>query len=178
MRRLLGAVALLALAGCGGSKSAAGPPNEVVTTQTMQLTSPAFAAGARIPSAYTCQGRDISPPLRWAHVPARTRELALEMIDIDAPGGRFVHWTLAGISPTTRNLAAGKPVPPGAVAGRNDFGAVGYGGPCPPPGKSHRYVITLLALGRKSGLRPGFSAGALPSSSALARGGLTGTYGR
>jgi Raf kinase inhibitor-like YbhB/YbcL family protein len=166
---------VLAVAGCGGSKPA---PNQVVTTQTMQLKSPAFAAGARIPSAYTCQGRDISPPLRWSNVPAGTRGLALEMVDIDAPGGTFVHWALIGISPSIKGLAAGESVPPDAVAGRSSFGSVGYRGPCPPAGKPHRYVITLLALPARSGLRPGFSIGALQSLHALARGQLTGLYGR
>jgi Raf kinase inhibitor-like YbhB/YbcL family protein len=176
-------VMVAALAGCGGSGSHH-PPPAATGTQTraskpaIKLSSPAFAPAGRIPRAYTCNGHDISPPLRWTGVPAGTRELALEMIDIDAPGGRFVHWALARIPPRTTGLIADDPVPAGAVAARNDFGRVGYGGPCPPAGKPHRYVITVLALRAPSGLRPGFSAGALATSRALARGQLTGTYGR
>jgi Raf kinase inhibitor-like YbhB/YbcL family protein len=100
------------------------------------------------------------------------------MIDIDAPGGTFLHWGLAGIPPRTTSIAAGAAVPTGAVAARNDFAKVGYGGPCPPAGSPHRYVITLLALPARSGLRPGFSLGALRSLRALARGELMGTYRR
>lgn len=176
MRRLLaGLAAALALAGCGGSST-----RSVATLKTslLGLSSPAFAPGASIPTTYTCSGRNISPPLHWSNVPSGTRELALEMIDLDAPGGRFVHWALAGIKPSLSGLAAGQSIPPGAVAGRNDFAKIGYGGPCPPPGKPHRYVITLLALKAPTGLRPGFSAAALPASRALAQGELTGTYGR
>src|SRR5437588_779263 len=89
------------------------------------------AAGGTIPSVYTCSGRDISAPLRWSGVPSGSRELALELIDLDAPGGPFLHWAVAQIPPTVRSLAAGESVPPGAVAGSNSFGRVGYGGPCP-----------------------------------------------
>jgi Raf kinase inhibitor-like YbhB/YbcL family protein len=185
------------LAGCGGSPpqqaaTSTGSPSQprparTVTTPirvgsapaSITLSSPAFAAGARIPSVYTCSGRGISPPLRWSGVPSATRELALELIDPDAPGGPFLHWVLARIPPTVRGLAAGEAVPPGAVAGSNSFGKVGYGGPCPPPGAaSHRYVFVLLALSSPSGLSRGFGAGALPVSRALAVGELQATFGR
>jgi Raf kinase inhibitor-like YbhB/YbcL family protein len=144
---------------------------------TIKLSSPAFASGAAIPKRYACP-HNLSLPLRWSGVPAGTRELALEMIDVNAPGGAFVHWALAGISPSAHAIATGDAVPLRAVAARNSFGHVGYGGPCPPPGKPHRYVITLLALRTRSGLRPGFSIGALSPSRATARGELTGLYGR
>ena len=112
-------------------------------------------------------------------MPAGTREQALELIDPDAPGGPFLHWALARIPPTVRTLAAGESVPPGAVAGTNSFGKVGYGGPCPPPGASpHRYVFVLLALRSPSSLTPGFGAGAVPVSRALAIGQLQATFGR
>jgi Raf kinase inhibitor-like YbhB/YbcL family protein len=189
--------ALLALAGCGGSSpkhpaaSTASAPRpaaaRTVTTpirvgsapESITLSSPAFAPGGTIPATYTCAGRGISPPLRWSGVPAGTRELALELIDPDAPGGPFLHWALAGIPPTVRALAVGESVPPGAVAGSNSFGKLGYGGPCPPPGaKPHRYVFVLLALGSPSGLSRGFGAGAVPVSRALALGKLQATFGR
>jgi Raf kinase inhibitor-like YbhB/YbcL family protein len=171
---LLGAA--VALAGCGANHAAPSAATKA-PPPTIKLASPAFADGGTIPKRYACP-RNLSIPLRWSRVPAGTHELALKMIDIDAPGGAFVHWALAGISPGTSAVAAGDPIPPGAVAARNSFGGVGYGGPCPPAGHPHRYVITLLALPARSGLRPGFSLGALQSSRALASGELMGTYRR
>jgi Raf kinase inhibitor-like YbhB/YbcL family protein len=173
---LLGAA--VAVAGCGAKHATTTATSPATTAAaTIKLSSPAFAAGGTIPRQYACP-RNVSPPLRWSGLPAGTRELALQMVDIDAPGGAFVHWALAGIPPAIDKLAAGESVPPGAVAGANSFGNLGYGGPCPPAGKPHRYVITLLALPAPSGLRPGFSSGALPTSRALARGELTGLYRR
>jgi len=189
--------ALLLLAGCGGSSSKPSStsgasssqpsPARTVTTPirvgsapaSITLSSPAFAAGGTVPSVYTCSGRDISPPLRWSRVPSGTRELALELIDADAPGGPFLHWALAHIRPSVRSLAAGESIPPGAVAGSNSLGKIGYGGPCPPPGaNAHRYVFVLLALRSPSGLSRGFGAGALPVARALAIGRLQATFGR
>jgi len=169
-------IAALAVAGCGAKHAITTATTQAPPT-TIKLSSPAVAAGGKIPRQYACP-RNVSPPLRWRGVPAATRELALEMIDVDAPGGTFVHWALAGIPPRTTSIAAGDAVPAGAVAGRNSFGRVGYRGPCPPAGNPHRYVITLLALPAPSGLRPGFSLGALQSSRALASGKLTGIYRR
>ena len=163
MRRAaaLGAIAILAAA-CGShrSTSAAAP-------SSISLSSPAFAAGATIPREYTCDGRDVSPPLQWSGLPPGARELALVMRDPDAPGGNFTHWTVKRIPVTTDALAAGS-VPSGAVEGRNSFGTIGYRGPCPPHGDApHHYVLTLSAL----------SANALHAAP-LATGTLTGTYGR
>ena len=176
MRRaaLLGAA--IAVAGCG-SKHAATTATTPAPPATIKLSSPAFTGGGAIPKRYACP-RNVSLPLRWSGVPADTRELALEMIDVDAPGGSFLHWALAGVPSQTTSIAAGDPVPAGAVAARNDFGNVGYGGPCPPAGKPHRYVIRLLALAARSGLKPGFSLGALQSLRVLASGELTGIYRR
>lgn len=171
---LLGAA--VAVAGCGATHATTTAATHT-PHPTIKLSSPAFADGAPIPKQFACP-RNVSIPLGWSGVPGGTQELALEMIDIDAPGGAFVHWALAGISPGTRALAAGDSVPGGAVAGRDSFGRVGYGGPCPPAGSPHRYVITLLALPARSNLRPGFSPGALKSLHALASGELTGTYRR
>jgi Raf kinase inhibitor-like YbhB/YbcL family protein len=189
------AAALLLLAACGGSSP---KPSAVSTTSqpaptgtvstpirvgtapaSIKLSSPAFAAAGTIPTEYTCNGRDISPPLRWSGVPGGARELGLELIDLDAPGGPFVHWALARIPPRVTSLAAGESVPPGAVAGRNSFGKIGYGGPCPPPGAGrHRYVFVLLALRSPSGLSQGFGADALSGSRVLALGELEATYAR
>lgn len=188
--------ALLLLAGCGGSStkrpststasSRPGPARTVTTPirvgdapASITVSSPTFAPGATIPTVYTCSGRGISPPLRWSGLPSGTRELALELIDPDAPGRPFLHWAVAGIPVSVKGLAAGESVPPGAVAGSNSFGNVGYGGPCPPPGaKPHRYVFVVLALRSRSALSPGFAVGALPVSHVIAIGELQGTFGR
>jgi Raf kinase inhibitor-like YbhB/YbcL family protein len=98
------------------------------------------------------------------------------MRDPDAPGGDFVHWAVAGISPRTAGFPSGG-VPGLITPGRNSFGSLGYRGPCPPQGATHHYVITLTALSAASGLRPGFSADQLRAPT-VATATLTGTYGR
>jgi Raf kinase inhibitor-like YbhB/YbcL family protein len=151
------------------------------TTATLargfHLTSPAFASGAAIPAAYTCDGNGVSPPLQISGVPSGATELVLVMRDPEAPGGNFVHWALAGIPPTTASLPSGGV--PGLVApGRNSFGTLGYRGPCPPRGgPAHHYVLTLSALSTSSGLRSGFQADQL-SSPAVGIATLIGTYAR
>jgi Raf kinase inhibitor-like YbhB/YbcL family protein len=144
------AVALVP-AGCGGvshSSSTASAP------ATIRLSSPAFASGAGIPPRYTCDGADISPPLRWSGVPAGASSLELTMLDRDVPGG-FTHWSVTGVSPRLTGLSAGH-VPPGAVQALNDLGWVGYGGPCPNvEDKPHHYVLTLTALAGHSPLAMG-----------------------
>jgi Raf kinase inhibitor-like YbhB/YbcL family protein len=137
----------LLVAGCGGGqKTSSSLP---AAPSGLRLRSPAFPAGGRIPRRFTCDGPDLSPPLRIGGVPARARELALVLEDPDAPGGTFVHWVLVHLPPDTRSLATGR-VPPTAVATRNSFGKSGYGGPCPPPGaRPHRYVFAVYALSRR-----------------------------
>lgn len=110
----------------------------------MQLTSDLFTDQATIPTDYTCKGRNISPSLHISDIPSDTQSLALIMHDPDAPNGDFLHWTMWNISPTT-SLIAEATVPEHAVQGMNGFGAIGYGGPCPPSG-THRYVFELYAL--------------------------------
>ena len=191
MGRLRGAVSgalvlgagWLGVAACGTSAptstapATATGPATVTTPVTIRVSSPAFATGGRIPVRFTCQGADISPPLRWTSVPSTTKELALLMIDLNAPGGTFTHWVLAGIPPATRGMAAGR-VPRGAVAGRNGFGKIGYGGPCPPAGKPHHYVIDLMALRKRLKLSPGFASGVLAGGRPVGTGVLRGTYSR
>jgi len=120
----------------------------------MQLTSSAFAQNADIPSLYTCEGSDQSPPLAWSGVPAGTKSLALIVDDPDAPDPAapkmtWVHWVLYNIPPDTTGFAAGQSrpsdLPPGTREGLNDSKREGYGGPCPPIGR-HRYVHKLYAL--------------------------------
>jgi Raf kinase inhibitor-like YbhB/YbcL family protein len=112
---------------------------------TFTLTSTAFAEGQTIPARYTCDGADVSPLLRWDGAPA-AQSFALIADDPDAPGGTFTHWVLFDIPAAQRELPEGQATGALGVAGRNDFGKAGYGGPCPPRGAPHRYIFTLSAL--------------------------------
>ncbi len=118
----------------------------------LNLESSAFEKGGEIPSLYTCEGSDTSPPLAWSEVPAATKSLALIVDDPDAPDPKapqmtWVHWVLYAIPPTQGALdeGAGRRPPPGVREGKNDFGRTRYGGPCPPVGR-HRYFFKLFAL--------------------------------
>jgi hypothetical protein len=116
----------------------------------MSLTSSAFAAGKAIPQRYTCEGQDISPPLTWSGAPAGTRSFVLLCDDPDAPAGTWHHWALFDIPASTSDLAESYARDAHVGATRqaiNDFGASGYGGPCPPKGHgTHHYHFKLLAL--------------------------------
>ncbi len=111
---------------------------------TMELISTAFSHGEAIPKKYSCDGEDINPPLQISDIPAGTETLALVVDDPDAPGGTFDHWIAWNIDPETTEITENS-VPEGAVQGKNDFGNVEYGGPCP-PGEEHRYFFKLYAL--------------------------------
>ena len=163
-----------------GASTVAKPPGVTPGARLaagFHLTSPAFGSGGAIPQAYTCDGRDISPPLRFSGVPRGAQELVLVMRDPDAASGNFVHWAVAGIAPTAAGFQAA--AAPGSVAsGRNSFGTLGYRGPCPPRGaKAHHYVLTLSALSGRSGLHPGFTPDQLRTA-ALGIATLVGTYAR
>jgi len=151
----------------------------------LTVSSSAFKEGDRIPAKYTCQGQDVSPPLAWGEPPAGTQSFALIVDDPDAPGGVFTHWVLFNIPPDSRNLPEAVPtqaeLASGALQGKTDFGRIGYGGPCPPPGRPHRYQFTLYALDQPLGLEGGASKKQLLSAMEghiLAQGQLTGTYQR
>jgi len=112
-----------------------------------QLICPAFADGSWIPELYTCQGADHSPTLEWSGEPKETRSFALVLEDPDAPSGTWCHWLLYDLPPKVRNLAQGYKPGGLGVSGTNDFGRLGYGGPCPPKGHGpHRYIFKLYAL--------------------------------
>lgn len=114
----------------------------------LELRSTAFEDGGEIPTRYTCEGEDVSPPLRWSGVPEATRSFALVVDDPDAPRGTWVHWVVADLPESVRELpegAASSGLPGSGRMGRNDWGRAAYGGPCPPSGR-HRYVHTLYAL--------------------------------
>lgn len=112
---------------------------------TFELTSAAFAPGERIPTKYTCDGQDISPPLAWGDPPEGTQSFALIVDDPDAPVGTWDHWLLFNLSAETRDLPEQATPPPGSQDGKNSWGRTGYGGPCPPSG-THRYFFKLYAL--------------------------------
>jgi Raf kinase inhibitor-like YbhB/YbcL family protein len=117
---------------------------EVRSMQMMSITSPAFVHNKAIPSKFSCDGDDLSPPLAIEGVPREAKSLALVMDDPDAPGGTWVHWVLWNIDPATTQIAQGS-VPPGARQGVNSWERGNYGGPCPPSGM-HRYYFRLFAL--------------------------------
>lgn len=120
---------------------------------SFQLSSDAFSDGGLIPVKYTCDGSDVNPPLKWSGVPPGTKSLAMIVYDPDAPSGTFIHWILYNINPSVTSIAEGasrkddREIPGIGVQGLNDFGEVGYGGPCPPRGHgTHRYYFALHAL--------------------------------
>lgn len=156
------------------------------------LSSPDLSAGAEVPPAYVyhrngCRGRNLSPALSWQHPPAAARSFAVLIYDSDAPGGWW-HWLVLDIPAEVRALpvGAGEPggrgLPAGAVQTRNDYGSVGYGGPCPPPGPAHHYHILLYALRTPrvavpQGAPPGAVAAAVRAA-AIAETEITVVYGR
>jgi Raf kinase inhibitor-like YbhB/YbcL family protein len=123
-----------------------------------ELTSSAFKPGDPIPRRYTCEGEDLSPPLHWTVPPAATKSFVIVADDPDAPVGTWVHWVIYDLPLDLRGLMEGVPtkdrLPDGALQGLNDFKRVGYGGPCPPPSKPHRYHFTLYALDVTLNLKP------------------------
>jgi len=145
--------AVLAVAGCGGSSVDRPEHTAVETTEGtgMELTSTAFENAARIPSQYTCDGADISPPLQVAGLPQGATTLVLVVDDPDAPRGTWDHWVAYDIPLATA-------IPEGVAAlgtpGVNSWGRTEYAGPCPPSG-SHRYFFTVYAVDTPLGLPPG-----------------------
>jgi Raf kinase inhibitor-like YbhB/YbcL family protein len=121
------------------------------------LKSTAFENGAFIPRIHTCDGKDRSPALFWSGIPPKTASLCLIVDDPDAPKKAWVHWVLFDIPADVASLPEGvEPNPAlefGGVHGVNDFGNLGYGGPCPPSG-THNYVFTLYALDQKLTIPP------------------------
>ena len=196
MRHVVAAlVAAVLAAGCASDGTTLRPPPPGATapsltsstlnntpftvSQPMTLASPSFVADGPIPIENSCDGANTSPPLSWGGVPEGTVELAITVFDPDAPGG-VVHWVVALIDPTVQAIDAGD-VPAGAVQARNDAGATGWTGPCPPQGPPHHYVFTLYALTSPSGVldtMTGKEAIATLDQAAGVTTRLTGTYQR
>jgi len=128
---------------------------------TFSISSSSFSQGGEIPRKFTCDGVDVSPELSWTGAPAGTQSFALIADDPDAPVGTWTHWVLYDLPSQTAALPEGvskvDEVPSGGRQGRNDFRKIGYGGPCPPPGRPHRYFFKLYALDRMLNLKPGSS---------------------
>ncbi len=164
-RELLGTsgALLTALAGCLGSPAADTGTDPTTATQTLSVTSPAVAQGGQVPTAFTCDGADRSPPLEISAVPADAAGLAIVVDDPDAPGGTFTHWLLWNLPPDRTSVPEDVPAEPiveslgGARQGENDFGDIGYRGPCPPTGEVHTYRFTAYALDRSLDVDPGAS---------------------
>lgn len=124
-----------------------------------ELKTTAFQSAGNIPRQFTCEGADVSPALSWTAPPAATRSFVLIMDDPDAPSGTFVHWVVYDLPASARHLPehvpAGDEIRGGGKQGRNGFPLTGYGGPCPPRGRPHRYFFKLYALDTKLELGAG-----------------------
>ena len=118
-----------------------------------------FKENSPIPLKFTCQGNDISPEISWKNAPGETKSFAIIMDDPDAPFGTFTHWIIynipGGYIGLKEDIKKDKVIEDGIAQGINDFGKIGYGGPCPPPGKPHRYFIKLYALDAELNLPSG-----------------------
>jgi len=182
---LLGSLALI---GCRQS------PRVVSSTSSQQpapteaaeikLVSAAFKEGQPIPRQYTCSGVNVSPPLEWSGVPKSAKTIAIIADDPDAPAGTWAHWVLYNLPSETMGLVENVPLSEnlkaGGFQGRNDFGKVGYGGPCPPSG-AHRYFFKLYAIDSELPLKAGATKADLEKAMQghiAGQGQLMGTYSR
>jgi len=136
------------------------PANKIKGGEKMEIKSSAFKEGEIIPGKYTCDNIDISPPLEWSEVPDGTKTFALICDDPDAPMGTWVHWVLFNLPANILGLSENTPklevLKNGARQGINDFGKIGYGGPCP-PGGTHRYYFKIYALDKELESKPGIT---------------------
>ena len=176
----------VALAGCGGGGSGT-DLRPGTTVEGFEFTGESeVAEGEAIDTRFTCDGENVSPALAWTGAPDGAKQLALVLEDPDAPGGTFTHWLLYGIDPLAPGLREGLSgwtgYGPGTGGeGKNDFGDIGYGGPCPPSGEKHHYVFRLLALHNAVDLEQGVDRGAFDEAVTphlLAEAWLRATYAR
>ncbi|HXZ81497.1 MAG TPA: YbhB/YbcL family Raf kinase inhibitor-like protein [Terriglobales bacterium] len=152
----------------------------------LQLSTTAFNPQGNIPKQFTCDGADISPDLSWGEPPKGTRALVLIADDPDAPVGLWTHWLIYDLPAEKRQLQQGFPkdrdLADGGRQGQNDFRKIGYNGPCPPPGKPHRYYFKLFALEAPLGLKAGATRkevdAAMKQARVLAQTEVMGKYGR
>jgi Raf kinase inhibitor-like YbhB/YbcL family protein len=136
--------------------------------ESLKITSPSFSNGGSIDKKFTCDGTDVSPQLTWTNSPPETKSFALLVDDPDAPVGNWNHWTMWNIPSTSHglpeNVSKEARLPDGPEQGRNDFKKTGYNGPCPPPGKPHRYYFKLFALNTSLNLKSTASKGELEAA--------------
>jgi hypothetical protein len=165
------------------ASSSSSSPKEPAMSLT--ISSPSFTNGGDIAKKFTCDGADVSPQLNWTDPPSGTVTFALLADDPDAPAGNWNHWTAwnlpAGLRRLTENIRKSAHLPDGSLQGPNDFGKSGYNGPCPPPGKPHRYYFKLFALDVKLDLPPTASKKELEAAMKghiLAQADVMGRYGR
>jgi len=185
---------ILLLAGCqsGGEASNPQKPSSSTSGETsggsnmsFSLQSPSFSSGGAVPKKFSCEGSDTSPALQWGEPPANTQSFVLIADDPDAPAGTWTHWVAYDLPASLRQLPEGVPkqasLAQGGAQGINDFGKTGYGGPCPPSGKPHRYFFKLYALDAKLNLKPGADKRKVESAMQghiLGKAELMGTYQR
>ena len=179
------ALAAEVLGGCSAQPEAKVPPQSEAKASSLKLAAAAFKSGGSIPRKFSCEGADISPELTWTGPAAGTQSFALIVDDPDAPAGTWVHWVVYDLPATARHLPEGVPqgddVAGGGRQGLDDFGKSGYGGPCPPSGKPHRYFFKLYALDKTLGLDAGASKSAVEQAMQghiLTQAELVGRYGR
>ena len=181
----LGAILLVTLlaTSCGGDDSPAAV--DLTPAPGMTVASDAFVAGGSIPVDYTCDGRNVSPPISWSGAPSATQAFVLLVTDPDAPGKSFDHWVVYDIQPDTASLAVAASgttdLASIATEGTNDFGHEGYGGPCPPKGSMHNHVFHVYALSAPLEQEDAASREAVDEAMAgkvIARGELIGRFGR
>jgi hypothetical protein len=158
--------------------------NSSATSGTISLSSDILAGGA-VPKDFTCDGANQSPQLKWASPPPQTKSFVLLMTDPDASGGTFTHWVVYNLPANTSGLSsdipANRPIPDGSLQGRNDFGNVGYAGPCAPHNSTHRYFFDLFALNTTLDLPAGATRAQVEdamNTHVLARGKLMARYSR
>jgi Raf kinase inhibitor-like YbhB/YbcL family protein len=175
--RRLGALlaAALVLAACGQDTSLT-----IQAAMNVNLTSPDFPVDpGPLPADLGCSGAGRAPSMTWSDPPPSTRSLVVEMVDTEAPNGVFTHWLVYDIPSGARSLTP--PLPATAAQGRNDFGATGYGGPCPPPGQTHVYLLLLYATTLAPTLPAGLTRKQLEDrfrDHVIGMGQLEGTYRR
>jgi Raf kinase inhibitor-like YbhB/YbcL family protein len=181
VRRIEGAILILLALGPACTKEST-PLPDVPAQDEFGVVSTGFGGSAPMNVRYTCDGSDISPPLQWSTAQG-AGEYVITLVDLLGHGRSFVHWVVWAIPPSTTKLEEGG-LPGEAVEGTNDFGDIGYGGPCPPEGdEAHHYVLTVYAVedGSTDGLEEGASAEEVLNAIAcctLAEGGLNGEYER
>jgi len=164
----------------GLNNSARPSEGEEAKIGSLVLKSFEIPEGGPLSKRHTCDGENVSPPLKIEGIPEGTESFTLIVEDPDAPEGNWVHWLVWNISPQFDEIPEGS-VPPSAIQGTNDFGYEGWGGPCPPPGRAHRYVFKLYALDNLTELRKGERKPVLEKvmeGHILAQAELVGTYER